>query len=278
MLGKLLVGTSSWTGDGWVGSFYPAGTPASDFLGLYAKKFGTVEIDATWYAIPRASTVAGWAERTPEGFVFAAKVPKTITHEKVLEGCEEDLKAFLTVMERLGPKLGPLLLQFPYFNKKAFATPTPFLRRLDAFLKTAPKGFRWTVEIRNKNWLAPEFFDLLREHGAAYCLIDQAWMPPPVQLVKRFDVVTTDFLYVRWMGDRGGIEGKTQVWDKVVEDKTDALKTWAELLERLLERADIYAYANNHYEGHAPATVRKVEEMVERRRACPDRACPPSDV
>ena len=115
--------------------------------------------------------------RLPTGFLLAAKVPQVITHEKVLQDCDEDLKHFLETMDLMGDKLGPLLFQFGYFNKTAFKSGTEFLARLEPFLKKLPKGYQFALEIRNKQWLTAEFFDLLREHKVAYALIDQAWMP-----------------------------------------------------------------------------------------------------
>ena len=112
-----------------------------------------------------------------ERFVLAAKVPQLITHEKILQNCADDLKHFLETMDLMDDKLGPLLFQFGYFNKTAFKSGKEFLARLEPFLKKLPKGYRFALEIRNKQWLTIEFFDLLRAHKVAYALIDQAWMP-----------------------------------------------------------------------------------------------------
>jgi len=147
------IGTSAFTAEGWVGSFYPERMQARDFLSYYAKKFNTVELDNTFYRTPALSTVLGWNLKTPPGFIFAAKIPQVITHEKVLVDCEDDLKHFLKTMDGLGSKLGPLLFQFSYFNKSAFKSQAEFLSRLKPFLKKLPKGYKFAVEIRNKNWL-----------------------------------------------------------------------------------------------------------------------------
>src|SRR5262245_43817591 len=105
---SLYLGTSSWTAPSWSGVFYPRRLLASEYLTVYARHFSSVEIDATWYRTPDARTVDGWNARTPEGFVFAAKAPQVITHEKILVDCDHDLAEFITVMQRLGPKLGPI--------------------------------------------------------------------------------------------------------------------------------------------------------------------------
>jgi uncharacterized protein YecE (DUF72 family) len=178
------VGTSAFTAAGWPGSFYPKGLPDRDFLSYYATKFDTVELDNTFYRTPALSTVQGWNAKTPKGFIFAAKIPQIITHEKVLTDCGPDLAQFLKVMDSLGEKLGPMLFQFGYFNKKAFSTVNDFLARLVPFLSKLPKGYRFAVEIRNKNWLVPQFVEALRGRAVALALIDQSWMPPTLAMVR----------------------------------------------------------------------------------------------
>ena len=116
---NLRLGTSSWSSQDWVGVFYPAGTASADFISEYAKHFDTVEVDSTFYRTPSAAMVRNWRARTPSGFLAAAKFPQVITHEKVLVDCANELSEFLKAMDLLGDKLGPLLLQFPYFNKQA---------------------------------------------------------------------------------------------------------------------------------------------------------------
>jgi uncharacterized protein YecE (DUF72 family) len=122
-------------------------------------------VDSTLYRTPAITTVKGWYAKTPPGFVFAAKVPQVITHEKVLRDCDADLGHFLKTMDSLGEKLGPLLFQFGYFNKKAFLGVNDFLARLVPFLKKLPKGYRFAVETRNKNWLVPQFMEALPERS-----------------------------------------------------------------------------------------------------------------
>jgi uncharacterized protein YecE (DUF72 family) len=250
------IGTSAFTAAGWEGSFYPEGTKPSDYLTYYSTKFDTVELDNTFYRTPAVSTVKGWYAKTPPNFTFAAKVPQVITHEKVLEDCQDDLQHFLTVMDELGNKLGPLLFQFGYFNKSKFKTGDEFLARLKPFLQKLPKGYRFALEIRNKNWMGAPFVDLLRENGVALTLIDQSWVPRPWELNPKLDVITADFTYVRWLGDRKNIEARTDTWDRTIVDRTRDLTEWVEVLRKIHKRkVQIFAYANNHYAGHAPATV-----------------------
>src|SRR5882762_5256016 len=165
--------------------------------------------------------------------MLSTTFPQVITHEKVLVDCEDDLNHFLKTMDALEDKLGPLLFQFGYFNKTKFKSGAEFLALLKPFLKKLPKGYKFAVEIRNKNWLDLRFVDLLREHGVALALIDQGWMPRPWEMKSDLDLITADFTYVRWLGDRKGIEEKTKTWDKIIVDRRGDLLEWVELLKKL---------------------------------------------
>jgi uncharacterized protein YecE (DUF72 family) len=258
----LHIGTSAFTASGWETAFYPAGMKPADYLTFYATQFNTVELDSTFYRTPSAATVNGWERKTPAGFILAAKIPQTITHEKILQNCDEDLRHFLETMGLMGDKLGPLLFQFGYFNKTVFKSGKEFLARLEAFLKKLPKGYRFALEIRNKQWLTTEFFDLLRAHKVAYALIDQAWMPRASEIFEKFDPITADFTYIRLLGDRKGIEQKTKVWDKVIVDRSKELISWVNACQRTVKRGvSTHVYVNNHYAGFAPATVAQSEKL-----------------
>ncbi len=264
-MSSLYIGTSAFTAAGCEGTFYPPGTKPADYLRVYAQHFNSVEVDSTFYRIPSLSTVKGWYEKTPKGFIFAAKIPQVITHEKVLVDCEAKFKQFMDVMDILGEKLGPLLFQFEYFNKKAFVGVNDFLARLRPFLKKLPKGHRFAVEIRNKNWLVPQFVETLRERGAALTLIDQAWMPRPAQWFEKLDPITADFTNVRWLGDRKGIEEQTKTWDRVIVDRSTDLAEWVEVLKTVHKRKiQILAFADNHYAGYGPGTVELFSELWRR--------------
>jgi uncharacterized protein YecE (DUF72 family) len=266
---NLRIGTSSWTADGWVGPFYPEGTPPIRFLESYATRYDTVEVDATFYRIPSAKMVDGWRERSPEGFVFAAKVPRVITHDKALEDCEGDLAEFVEVMRRLGDRLGPLLLQFPYVAKRAdaaeYETGDRFRERLERFLSGAPRDIRFAVEVRNEKWLRPPLLDLLKAHRACLVLVDYFTMPPIARLVNAIDPVTTDFLYVRFLGDHKKMDALVEAdakntgaapWSRLVVDRTASMRDWAAALRRLCPRVvSAYTFVNNHYAGYAPGSI-----------------------
>jgi uncharacterized protein YecE (DUF72 family) len=258
--GGIFLGTSSFTAAGWESSFYPAGMKPAEYLTYYATKFDTVEVDSTFYRAPSASTVEGWARKTPDNFNFAVKVPQTITHEKILADCDSEFMQFVNVMDILGEKLGPMLFQFPYFNRSVFTSGAQFIARLKPFLEKLPKDHKFAIEIRNKNWLDAAFAQLLRDHSVALALQDQSWMPLPS--AYKFDPITADWTYIRWLGDRKEIENITKTWDKVVVNRSSQLISWVDFCHQIVKRGvTIFAYANNHYAGHAPATIKLFKKL-----------------
>jgi uncharacterized protein YecE (DUF72 family) len=154
----LKLGTSAWSNPSWVGVSYPAGTKPADYLVLYAEKYNCVEIDSTFYRIVSSSMIKKWYQDTPEGFLLAANVPQVITHEKVMLDCEQEMSGFLKSVSGLKEKLGPLLLQFPSFTKKAFEFPQDFYGRLSPFLAGLPKEYQWALEYRNQGRV--EFYQI----------------------------------------------------------------------------------------------------------------------
>jgi uncharacterized protein YecE (DUF72 family) len=250
------LGTSAFTANGWSGAFYPKGTKSANYITYYATRFDTVEVDSTFYACPTVSTVEGWARKTPADFIFSVKVPRSITHEKVLVDCDVNFKQFIETMSFFGDKLGPVVFQFPFFNQTVFTSDVQFVSRLKAFFKQLPTGYKFAVEIRNKHWLKPKLIDLLREYNVALVLQDQNWMPGPDKLFDKFDPLTADFTYIRLLGDRKRIEKITTVWNETIVDRTAELTTWVDVCQKIQKRGvTIYVYANNHYSGFAPATV-----------------------
>lgn len=274
-MGTLRFGTSSWSEKSWNGVFYPAGMPAGEQLAFYATQFATVEADVTYYRVPDARLVRGWAAKTPDGFRLAAKFPRSIVHggeearpdpDRVLvrEAVAADLERFLASMSLLGEKCGPLVLQFPYFNQGVFPSAAPFLERLERFLDGLPRTFRYGVEVRNKAWIDEPLLALLRARNVALVWVELGYMPHPADLARRFDIVTADFAYARLIGDRKKIDALTTTFDKLVLDQSAGLAKWAELLRATLERVpEVYAYANNHYAGYAPETIRDLARRLE---------------
>lgn len=244
--GRLLLGTQGFSFPDWVGPFYPAGTSRNLYLEEYAQRFPIVEIDSTFYGIPRAKTILGWRERTPQDFHFAAKFPKLITHEKKLDRARGDAEAFVGTMQALGDKLAVLILQFAYDF-----TPDYF-DRLDEFLGDLPEGPRYAVEVRNRAWLTPDLGEILSNHNTAMVLQDLHYMP-------KLDWITADFTVIRWLGRRKDI----MQFDRIQIDRTQELEVWAERVRGFLEQGvDVFGFFNNHYAGHSPESVRQFAEML----------------
>ena len=270
---NLHLGTTSWTNPDWEGLIYPLGCPSQDYIEHYAGVFGAVEIDSTWYRVPSARAVEGWRRRTPEHFRFAAKVPRLITHEKNLVDCQGEMEEFLRAMAPLGNRLGPLLLQFEYLARGRDAgeheTGEQFRRRLEAFLPYLPtEQLRFAVEVRNAKWVRPELVDLLQAHRVALALTSYYTMPDLAALRARLDPVSADFLYLRFLGDRKGMDEhvaeliqagrKQRHWDELVWDRNEETGRWAAELKALLTQhsgMEVYAFFNNHYAGYAPGSL-----------------------
>jgi uncharacterized protein YecE (DUF72 family) len=140
-----------------------------------------------------------------------------------------------------------MVFQFPFFDRWKFSKQMDFLAVLAVFLKKLPAERRFAVEIRNKNWLDARLADLLREHKIALVLQDLSHMPGPVELSKKFDPITADWTYIRWLGDRKAIEKQTTTWNKTVVDRTTELSSWVDYCYQIRKRGVlIYGYANNH--------------------------------
>ena len=268
------IGTSSWSSPDWRGPFYPEGAEAGSFLAHYAARFDTVECDATFYRIPSAKTVDGWRDRTPPGFLFTAKLPQEITHDKGLVDCAAPLREFLTVMERLGDKLGPILAQFAYVAKgmdpNEYATGASFRERLAPFLALWPKERPLAVEVRNATWIAPPLLDLLKERGIPLAFSAYYTMPAPEKLLAGPDPRTAELTYVRFIGDHKKMdalvaklksEGKRAgEWSALAVDRTAEMKRWAVALKSTA-KGPVLAYFNNHYAGFAPDSARLFREL-----------------
>jgi uncharacterized protein YecE (DUF72 family) len=242
------LGTQGWSYKSWVGNFYPANTPAGDYLNQYAQQFRAVEIDSTYYGAPRPQTVKQWRETTPADFRFTAKFPQAITHEKMLKDAAAETMQFLDAMALLGDKLGPLLLQFPY-QFKPDQQPA-----LTEFLDALPRDFHYALEVRHRGWLTEAFFELLAQHRVALALADYAYMP-------KLERATTDFVYIRWLGNRKDIPDDHYETVRIQRDQE--LDHWSGLITHFLDQGvTVWGFANNHYQGHSPATVRALMERI----------------
>lgn len=243
---NLRLGTSGWSYDDWNGVFYPPGTSQKERLSHYASQFRTVEVDSTFYGIPTMKTVQGWFERTPDDFMFSAKFPRSITHERRLIECEEEAMGFVGVMGELGHKLGPLLLQLP--PSMTIAS----FHDLERFFEGLPDGLAYAVEVRHRSWLVEEFADLLKRWNVAMTLTSGGAMAP-------FWRVTSRIAYIRWLGQWDAMER----FDEVQIDRGEDMDWWIARMNHFLDQGGlVVGYVNNHYSGHAPATVRELQQKM----------------
>jgi len=201
---KIHVGTSGYNYPEWRGTFYPDKLPASKMLAYYVERFTTVEINATFYRMPSAKTVAGWGAAAPAGFTYVLKAPQRITHFSRLRGVDEPLRYFCDAARTLGDKLGPLLFQLPPNFKKA-------TDRLAELLSILPEGFRVAFEFRHESWFDDEVYALLRSRNASLCIADTDEGTTPA-------VATADFGYLRL---------------RAVEYTDDSLKDWIATIDRV---------------------------------------------
>ena len=241
---SLIVGTSGWSYDEWVGPFYEK---KQGMFTAYSKVFKTSEINSTFYSYPTERLVEGWRKTAPPGFVFAAKLPQLITHEKWLKsgmGIEDDLWRFLTLMQPLAEKLGPILVQLrPMFSYKES------VGDLEKFLEILPSNHEWAIEFRHDSWLRKETYTMLEKHNAAYTIVDEPLLPPETH-------VTADFAYVRWHG-----QGKRLWYD--YEYTKPQLEEWKPKVEEVAKKSKrTYGYFNNHFNANAVKNAVELLQMM----------------
>jgi uncharacterized protein YecE (DUF72 family) len=238
--GELRVGTSGYQYRHWKGDFYPRKLPIRSWFDHYAKRFDTVEINNTFYNLPEAERFDAWREAAPPGFRFTLKYSRYGTHLKHLRDPEKPLARFLERAERLGERLGPILVQLP---PHWGADPG----RLDGFLSVAPRRQRFAVELRDPDWLRNEVFEVLRQRRAALVIHDMI-EDHPVEL-------TADWTYLRFHGRQYGGSYSPQ-----------ALSGQARRIRRWLGQGlDVYAYFNNDKGGHAPRNAADLRRYLDRQ-------------
>ncbi|EQD55544.1 protein containing DUF72, partial [mine drainage metagenome] len=230
------TGCSSWTSEAWRGRFYPPGIADRDRLRYYARRFDTVEVDTSFYRDPGPDRARRWASATPDGFTFAMKMPREIL-DPAHPAAPEALGRFLTTARALGPKLGPILLQFP-----PGVVPRRHRGFLDGLLGRLDPGPRYAVELRHAQWFAdPHFRDLtgrLRELKIALAWSYLTYLDVPAEL-------TADFVYLRFIGDHTTVPAS--VHGEIRIDRTMAVRRWAApAREAARDGREVWAYFNNH--------------------------------
>lgn len=237
---RVHIGTSGWHYDHWVGPFYPARMRSEEFLGFYQQRFRTVEINNTFYSLPRTETLRSWRDETPEGFRFACKASRFITHMKKLGDPERSVRRFFETIEALEPKLGPVLFQLP----PRWHVNVP---RLRAFLASLPADHRYAFELRDETWFTEDVLAALREHGAAFCLYDLAGRQSP-------EHVTADLVYIRLHGPGQAYQG--QYRDAVLRRWARKMQGWSR------EGREVYCYFDNDEQGFAAQDAERLQSLV----------------
>jgi uncharacterized protein YecE (DUF72 family) len=236
------IGCSGWNYDHWRhGVFYPERLPARRWLEHYARHFDTVEVNATFYRLPREPAVAGWVEGTPPRFLFAVKMSRYVTHVKRLRDLPPSCELFYERIAPLArsPKLGPVLWQLPGTFRRND-------ERLAETLGQLPAG-RHCFEFRHESWFVAEVYELLRAHGVALVIGDTPERP------FQTHELTADWTYIRFhygLRGRGGNYSDRE------------LAEWAERIDGWRRSGDVYAYFNNDWHGYAPRNARRLQRLL----------------
>ena len=259
---KIRLGTCAWSFEEWRGAFYPGELPPERWLEFYSRYFSAVEVDSTFYAVPSEATVLRWAESTPASFRFACKLPRSITHACRLRDCSAEFTDFLRALEHLGSKLHVILVQLP----PSFS-PKDGSAALRSFLPQLPGDFRFAIEFRHPGWHRPHIVRLLQKHRVCWVWADTS--PLNERNLAPFELWpnTTDFLYVRLLGDYQTKYGQAgdhlHRYGKLLWKREAALESWALKIERHLEETrSVWTFVNNQFEGFAPETCQRLAQRL----------------
>jgi uncharacterized protein YecE (DUF72 family) len=253
------IGCQSWGYEDWVTKpggdtvFYPHGTRPAEMLELYSRVFDTIEVDATAYGPPTASTIESWYAKAPPGFSFSLKVPRRITHDHILEpSVYGEMEEFLERVAGLREKLGAILIQFP----AVFESSKENAKKLRAFLSRLPEEFKFAVEFRSPGWFVDWTYEELASRSIALALVEGKWVDREVMFAS-MNALTAKLAYVRFMGVRD-----LEIFDRIQRPQDPVIEFWAEKLDGL-EAEDVFIYVDNYFEGFAPETANKLKHLME---------------
>jgi uncharacterized protein YecE (DUF72 family) len=237
---RIRIGCSGWNYKHWRERFYPKGLPAARWFAFYIEHFDTVEVNNSFYMLPKAETFDKWRAQAPAGFHYAMKANRFITQAKKLKDCEEPLDRMMPLFRRLGATLGPILYQLP-----------PRLRinleRLESFLRIVPRDVANVFEFRDSSWYVPETYALLERHGASLCVHDM-----PGSASERIAVGPA--AYVRFHGGAG------KYWGRYSDE---ALLGWTDwMADQAKAGRPVWAYFNNDIDAHAIHDAQTLKAMV----------------
>jgi uncharacterized protein YecE (DUF72 family) len=284
-MATLRIGTCSWKYDSWRGIIYPQGNPLN-YLVEYSRHYSTVEIDQWFWslfgtdkvALPSRKTVQEYKESVPPDFKFTVKIPNSITLTHFYRKYKTDplienphffssrlFEQFLESISPLHDQLGPLMFQFEYLNRQKMPSQQVFQERFGAFLEQADDRYQYAVEIRNPNYLNKSYFDFIKNRSLGHVFLQGYYMPAVVQVYREFKDLLSDFTVIRLHGpDRGGIEERSGgKWNVILEPHDNQLREISRVIGELLDRKmDIYVNMNNHYEGSAPLSIKRLEKFL----------------
>jgi uncharacterized protein YecE (DUF72 family) len=256
---RIHLGTQGWNYDAWVGPFFPVNTRPADFLSVYSRAFGAVEVDSTFYGVPAPATFQSWYDKTPDDFVFTLKLPQEITHEQRLRDSLGIGEQFYERARELKQKLGPILVQLgPDFEPNELPALVEFIGRI-------PSDLRFTIEFRHRGWITEGVIALLRDRNVGLTLVDGRWVPRKIMLALARRP-TADFAYVRWMGPNRNLVD----FSRVQVDRSREIDAWVEAISSMPSSVtDLYGFVANHFSGHSPATAREFQYHLGQRPVDP---------
>ncbi len=241
---RLYIGTSGWSYRHWSGIFYPENVKPAQYLEYYLTTFNCVELNSSFYNLPREATVKGWMKRTPESFRFCPKLSRFITHQKRLADSQEALRKYFDLFQDMKSRMGPVLVQLPPGLVYDRSLIIDFLD----FLSEQYREYQFAIEIRHKSWIQDEFFQLLSQYGISFVMADSG---------NRFpyhEVVTADFIYLRFHGPEKLYASNY--------NESDLIKYAEKIINWLNEELEIWTFFNNDFGGFAVKNAIRLQEMI----------------
>ena len=243
MKGQCLIGTSGWVYPHWRDIFYPPSLPQSRWFEHYSQHFSTVEINYSFYRLPSEEAFQRWREEAPEGFIYAVKANRYITHIKRLKDAAEPLARFLSRARLLEDKLGPILYQLP---PRWQADP----ERLASFAELLPPDLIHVFEFRDPRWFTQSVFQILKAHNLSFCIYSMPGGHSPFW-------ATSELVYIRFHGSLVLYGGSYS---------QEELTSWASLIKRLLSQGhQVHAYFNNDAFGNAVRNAQELRTLIEKQ-------------
>jgi len=286
-MAELRIGTCSWKFPSWVGLVYSA-PRGIDYLKEYARQYSTVEIDQWFWSLfgkdqvklPRPADVEQYRAAVPSDFRFTVKVPNSITLTHFYKKAKTDplvanpfflspalFQEFLSLLDPIKHMLGPLMFQFEYLNRQKIESQSTFTERFAGFVPQFPPSYEYGVEIRNANYLNESYFEFLNRNRLIPVFLQGYWMPPVTDVYqeRRSLILQQETVVIRVHGpDRQGIERQTgKQWNRIVAPKDEELAAIVTMIRDLLSHdVNVYLNVNNHYEGSAPLTIDRINQLL----------------